>query len=262
MELLISGVANLEPPSQLFPGGEQRRRHREVGPVAPASGRLDRYVVVSAQVSVADPHPDIRRQTLVPDNLNRRPRLPLQACAICLTSSQKYLPARSCLRSRHRAPSLHLHIRLIAKQRMCAPIGQQRLGPVISVCIRKPDPVLAKLNATPQPPWQHSARALERGIVEHRPRQAPRLPVVWQLNTRERTRTRIARRIDTRHHLVPTARSGGDEPKRGRIVDSDALIEKLLARKAKRNDSPTMLGLDLHLPNATPQLHSASDRSV
>jgi hypothetical protein len=48
----------------------------------------------------------------------------------------------------------------------------------------------------------------------------------------------------------------------GRIVDPDALIEQLVAGEAKRNDAPAMLGLDLQLPNAAPQLHSASDRSV
>ncbi len=231
-------------------------------PVAPASSGLNRNVVVSAQVAVADPHPDIRRQSLIPSDLNRRPRPPLQTCAICLTPSQKYLPTCPCLRSRHRAPRVHLHIRLISKQGMCAPVGQQRLRPVISVRVRQPHRAFGKHNAPSQPPWQHSARALERGIVNHRPRQAPGLSVVGQLNPLERSRAGVPGRIYTRHHLVPPARPGGDEAGLGSIVDSDALIEKFLAREAKRNDAPATLGLDLHLPNAAPHLHNASDRSV
>ncbi len=122
--------------------------------------------------------------------------------------------------------------------------------------------MLAELDATPQPPWQDSARALQRGIVKHSPRQAPRLSMVRQLDPLKGARTWVTRCIDARHHLVPPARPGGNETSRGWIVDSDALVEKFLAGEAKRNDSPAMLRLDLHLPNAAPQLHSALDRSV
>jgi hypothetical protein len=133
---------------------------------------------------------------------------------------------------------------------MRAPIRKQRLRPVISVRVRQPHRALTELNATPQPPWQHSARALKRGIVKYRPRQAPRLSMVRQLDPLKRTRARIPGRVDTRHHLVPPSRPGRDESSLGRIVDSDALVEKFLAREPKRNDSPAMLGLNLHRPNA------------
>jgi hypothetical protein len=122
--------------------------------------------------------------------------------------------------------------------------------------------MLAKLDTTPQPPWQDSARALKRGIVEHRPRQAPRLSVVGQLDPLKWARTWVPGRVDARHHLVPPSCPRRDESSLGRIVNSDALVEKFLAREAKRNDAAAMLGLDLHLPNATQQLHSALDRSV
>ncbi len=262
MCLLISGVANFEPPCEFLARRKQGRRHRQVRPVAPTGGRLDRDVVVSAQVAIADPHPDIWRDLLVPSNHNRRPRLPLQTCAVCQTPSQKYLPTCPCLRSRHRAPNMYLHVRLIAKQGMGAPIRKQRLRPDIPVRVAQPHRVLAELDATPQPPWQHSARALERGIVEHRPRQAPRLSVVWQFDPLERSRPRVAGRIDARHHLVPPSCPGGDESSLGRIVNSNALIEQFLAGEAKRNDPASVLGLDLHLPGTAQQLHSASDRSV
>src|SRR5258708_11135636 len=164
---------------------------------------------------------------------------------------QKHLATFPSLRPSHVTCHLNVHISLVAKQGMGAPVSQQRLRPDISVRVRQPNRVLAKVNSAPQPPWQHSARALERGIVEDRPRQPPRLSVVRQLDALIRTGAWIPRRIDARHHLVPTARSRGDEPKRGRIVDPDALIEKFLTGEAKRNDAPAMLGLDLHLPNAT-----------
>jgi len=262
MCLLISGVANLDPPIELLAGSKQGRRHRQVRSVAPTGGGLDCDVVVSAQVAIADPHPDIWRDLLVPSNHNRRPRLPLQTCAVCQTPSQKYLLACPRLRSRHRAPNMYLHVRLVAKQGMGAPIRQQRLRPDIPVRVRQPNCVLVKVNPTPQPPWQDSAGALERGIVEHSPWQAPRLSVVRQLDPLERSRPWVPGRIDARHHLVPPSCPGRDESSLGRIVDSDALIEKLLAGEAKRNNAPPMLGLDLHLPCAAPQLHSASDRSV
>src|SRR5260370_16357685 len=91
MCLLISGVANLDPPFEFLAGSEQGRRHRQVRSVAPTGGGLDRYVPVAAKVAVADPYPDIWRDLLVPSNHNRRPRRPLPPCAVCQTHSQKYL---------------------------------------------------------------------------------------------------------------------------------------------------------------------------
>src|SRR5260370_3142590 len=98
MCLLISGVANLDPPFEFLAGSEQGRRHREVRAVAPTGRGFDRYVPVAAKVAVADPYPDIWRDLLVPSNHNRRPRRPLQTCAVFQTPSQEYLLACPRLR--------------------------------------------------------------------------------------------------------------------------------------------------------------------
>src|SRR5260370_25231867 len=107
--MLISGVADLHPPCEFLAGSKQGRRHREVRPVAPAGSRLDRDVPIAAQVAVADPHTDIRRQSLIPANLNRVPRPPLQPCMSHRPAPQKHLATMPSPRPGHVTCPLNAH---------------------------------------------------------------------------------------------------------------------------------------------------------
>jgi hypothetical protein len=54
-------IFNFEPPTQLLPWSQKRRRDRQVGPIAAARGWLNRDLAVSTEVAVAEPDSDIRR---------------------------------------------------------------------------------------------------------------------------------------------------------------------------------------------------------
>src|SRR5260370_219482 len=112
--------------------------------------------------------------------------------------------------------------------------------------------------AAGRPPRQHARPPCANNRPAPRatppPPPTPRLPGVRQPTRLVRSPPGGPGRSHTRHPLVPPARAGGEEAGLGRIVDSDALVEPLLAREAKRNDAAAMLGVDLHLPNAPPHL--------
>src|SRR6266852_7081789 len=119
-------ILDLQPPRELLTRCEQRRWHREVRTITTTSRWLDSDVVIAADVAVADPDPDIRRDLPVPHDLNRRPGLPRQACMIDRPAPQKHLATFPSLRPRHVTSHLDVHIGLIAKQGMRAPIGVER----------------------------------------------------------------------------------------------------------------------------------------
>src|SRR6266849_3856761 len=243
-----ASVPNLEPPSQLITGPERWRWYGQVRTVSPAGRGLDRDLPIPAQIPVAHPNPHIRCDVPVPHEFDRSPRTPCQARTIGRTSSQEHLATHALLRPRHGAPHLDLHVLLIAKQRMGTPVGKQRSIAGVRIHVLEPDGGIAQGDPPTELPRQHSAGAFHRRVVDHRPRQPPRLTVIRQPNTRKRACARILRRIDIGHHLVPARRTCGDKSLGGPIIDADALVEQLVACEPQGRNPRAALRANLHLP--------------
>jgi hypothetical protein len=124
-------VANFKPPSQLFARLKKRRPRPRIRPVIAARRRLDRHLPVPAQVPVANPNPDVRRQGRVPRHLDRGARPPSQARSVDRPLRQEDFAARPRRELRQPVPARHpdVHPTLKPEQRMRAPVRVVRAGP-------------------------------------------------------------------------------------------------------------------------------------
>src|SRR6266851_3623107 len=177
-ELISSGIPNLEPPPQLLSRIEQRRGSSKVRTVRATSGRLDRDVVVTAEVPVADPDANVRGRADVPPELDRGTRLPLQPRPICLPASQEHLATLSCRRTTQCLPNPHFHVFLVTEKWVRTPVSKQGLVADVRVHVIEANRGVGKRNPPRQLPRQHAPRALHGGFVDHGPGQAPRLAVI------------------------------------------------------------------------------------
>src|SRR5437879_7439874 len=114
---------------------------------------------------------------------------------------QKHLASLPSLRPRHVTSYLDMHVGLVPKQRMSAPVRVERRSAHIRIDVLEPDGGIIQGDRSPKPPRQHPAGALHRRVVDHRPRQPPRLSVIRQRSEEHTSEPQSPRYLESRLRL-------------------------------------------------------------